>query len=126
MATYTKVHLSGGNGGQPIEIGSTDLSSPTLIHTTETSSIKIDEVWIYANNVSSSEVKLSILFGGNADITGGSADNLIEIPIAAEAGLVLVIPGLILSGNNSEGRTVRAVAATAGTVNITGYVNRIA
>lgn len=121
MATYTKVHLSGSTGGQPIKVVSTTGDPGTLIHTSETSSVKIDEIWVYANNTSASEVKLTIEYGGVS-----SPDNHIEIPIAAEAGLVLVIPGLILSGTGSAGRSVRAFAATANVINITGYVNRIA
>jgi hypothetical protein len=125
MATYTKVHLSGSTGGQPITLDKTNVPG-TLIHTTETSSAKIDEIWIYANNTSASETKLTIEYGGAGDVTGGVGDNLIEIPIAAEAGLVLVIPGLILSGTGSAGRSVWASSASLGTINITGYVNRIA
>jgi hypothetical protein len=120
MATYTKVHLSGSTGGQPIKIDAT-ATAGTLVHTSGISSVDIDEVWVYANNTSASEVKLTIEYGGVA-----SPDNLIEIPIAAEAGLVLVIPGLILSGTGNEGRSVRAFAATTNVINITGYVNRIA
>lgn len=120
MATYTKVHLSGSTGGQPIKVVAT-ATTGTTIHTTGISSTDIDEIWLYANNTSASEVKLTIEHGGTA-----SPDNLIEIPIAAEAGLVLVIPGLILSGTGNEGRSIRAFAATTNVINITGYVNRIA
>jgi hypothetical protein len=120
MATYTKVHLSGSTGGQPIKVGAT-ATAGTLIHTTGTSITDIDEIWVYANNTSTSEVKLTIEYGGTTN-----PDNQIEIPIGAEAGLVLVIPGLILSGNADVGRVVRAFAATTNVINITGYVNRIA
>jgi hypothetical protein len=120
MATYTKVHLSGSTGGQPIKVDAT-ATAGTLIHTTGTSITDIDEIWVYANNTSTSEVKLTIEYGGTTN-----PDNQIEIPIAAEAGLVLVIPGLILSGNVDVGRVVRAFAATTNVINITGYVNRIA
>lgn len=120
MATYTKVHLSGSTGGQPVKVVSTTGDPGTLIHTTGTSTAAIDEIWLYANNTSASEVKLTVEYGGVS-----SPDNRISVPIAAEAGLVLVIPGLILSGTGSAGRNVRAFAATTNVINITGYVNRI-
>jgi len=92
----------------------------TVIHTTETSSSVLDEVWLYANNTDGTDRKLTIEYGGTT-----SPDNLIELIIPAEAGLVLVIPGLLLAGTGSAGRVVRAFAATANVINISGYVNRI-
>ena len=119
MANYSKLHLSGSAGGQPILVSAS--STPgTTIHTTGTSASDLDEIWLYANNTSASAVKLTIEYGGTA-----SPNNLIEITIAAESGLVLVIPGLLLSGDGSAGRVVRAFAATGQVINITGYVNRI-
>lgn len=120
MATYTKVHLSGSTGGQPVKVVET-ATAGTSIHTTGISATDIDEIWLYANNTSESDVKLTVEYGGTA-----SPDNQIEISITAEAGLVLVIPGLILSGDGSASRVVRAFAETANVINITGYVNRIA
>lgn len=119
MANYSKLNLSGSTGGQPILVAAT-ATPGTNIHTTGTSSANIDEVWIYANNTSTADVKLTIEFGGTT-----SPNNLIELTVAAEAGLVLVIPGLILSGDGTTGRSIKAFAGTAQVVNITGYVNRI-
>ena len=62
-----------------------------------------DEIWIYANNSSASDEKLTIEYGGTT-----SPDNLIELTISAESGLVLVVPGLTLSGDGSSARTVSA------------------
>lgn len=119
MATYSKVQLSGSTGGQPILVSAS--STPgTAIHTTGTSDTVLDEIWLYANNTSTSGVKLTIEYGGTA-----SPNNLIELTVDAESGLVLVIPGLLLSGDGSTGRVVRAFAATGQVINITGYVNRI-
>jgi hypothetical protein len=75
---------------------------------------------MYDNITDTSDRKLTIEFGG---VT--SPDDLIEIIIPAEAGLVLVIPGLTLSGTGSAARSVRAFAANANVINISGYVNRI-
>lgn len=121
MAFYNKVHLSESAGGQPIKISATaGQGQGTLIHTSGTSSSDIDEVWIYANNTSASAVKLTIEFGGTT-----SPDNEIEINLDAESGLVLVIPGLILSGDGTSGRTISAFAGTSNVINISGYINRI-
>jgi hypothetical protein len=119
MATFTKLHLSGSTGGRPIKVAQT-ATAGTTIHTTGTSSSNLDEIWLYANNTDTTDRKLTIEYGGVS-----SPDDLIEITIPAEAGLVLVIPGLLLSGDGSSARLVRAFAATANVINITGYVNRI-
>jgi hypothetical protein len=119
MATYTKVNLSASTGGQPIKVAAT-ATTGTTIHTTGTSSADIDEIWIYANNTSASDEKLTIEYGGTT-----SPDNLIEVTILAESGLVLVIPGLLLSGDGAAGRTISAFSANGNVINITGYVNRI-
>jgi len=119
MATYSKNHLSGSTGGQPIKVAATS-SAGTTIHSTGTSSADIDEIWIYANNSSGSDEKLTIEYGGTT-----YPDNLIELTISAESGLVLVIPGLTLSGDGSSARTVSAFSQNINVINITGYVNRI-
>ena len=119
MANFTKLHLSGSTGGRPIKVAQT-ATAGTTIHTTGTSSSNLDEIWLYANNTDLTNRKLTIEYGGVS-----SPDDLIEITIPAEAGLVLVIPGLLLSGDGSSARLVRAFAATANVINITGYVNRI-
>jgi len=119
MATFTKLHLSGSTGGRPIKVAATETAG-TTIHTTGTSSSNLDEIWIYANNTATADIKLTIEYGGAT-----SPDDLIEITIPAEAGLVLVIPGLLLSGDGTSARTIAAFAATADVINITGYVNRI-
>jgi hypothetical protein len=74
---------------------------------------------LYAVNSSASAVKLTIEWGGVS-----SPDDLIELSIAAESGLVLVSAGLVIKGNATP-LLVRAFAATANVINIAGYVNRI-
>jgi len=119
MATYSKINLSGSTGGRPIKVAAT-ATAGTLVHSTADSSTTIDEIWIYATNTSTSEVKLTIEYGGTT-----SPDDLIEIPISGESGLILIIPGLILNGTGSAPRTVRAFAGTTNVINVVGYVNRI-
>jgi hypothetical protein len=119
MANYTKLNLSASTGGMPVKVAAT-ATAGTTIHTTGTSVSALDEIWLYANNTDTSDRKLTIEYGGTT-----SPDNLIEVTVPAEAGLVLVIPGLLLAGDGTSGRTVAAFAATANVINITGYINRI-
>jgi hypothetical protein len=119
MATYTKVLLSSSTGGQPIKVVAT-ATAGTLIHTTGTSSSTIDEVWLYANNTSASSVNLTIEYGGVTN-----PDNQILVAIPSGSGLSILLPGLILTGDGSTGRNIRAFAGTTNVINIVGYVNRI-
>ena len=120
MATYSKVTLSEATTGVPIKVVAT-ASSGTTIHTTGTSSTVEDEIWLYAYNSHSSAVLLTIQYGGTA-----TPDNDIKISIPTQAGLTLVIPGLILTGDGTNGLVVRAYAGTTNVITISGYVNRIA
>jgi len=120
MATYSKVTFSEKVDGEPIKVGATT-SPGTTIHTTGTSATVEDEIWLYAYNSHSSAVLLTIQYGGTA-----TPDNDIKISIPSQAGLTLVIPGLILTGTGSAGNSVLAYAATTNVITISGYVNRIA
>lgn len=75
-----------------------------------------DEIWVWAYNNHSAPVKLTIEFGGTS-----APDDLIEVTIPNGAGLVPVIPGMIL--HNSV--AVRAFAATGSVIRLFGYVNQI-
>jgi len=115
MATYSKQLLSGGTNGKNIEVAATS-SAGTTIHTAIAGTSDMDEVWLYACNTDSTDRKLTIEYGGTT-----SSDDLTEITITAEAGWVLVCPGLLLQ----NGLIVKAFAATANVININGFVNRI-
>jgi len=118
VATFTKAKLSGSTDGLPIKVTGTNTAGAVTVHTAVagTTAGVFDEIWIYANNTSTSAVKLTIEYG-----TATAADGNIELTIAAEAGLVLVIAGLILQNS----RVVKAFAGTADVLLITGYVNAI-
>ena len=119
MATFSKELLSGSTNGRGILVAAT--STPgTTIHATGTSATIEDEVWLYAHNTSASGVKLTIELGGTT-----SPNDLIEYTVAAESGLYLIVPGLVLTGTGSAANTIRAFAASASVINIFGYVNRI-
>ena len=119
MATFTKKKLSGSTDGLAVKVTGTNTASAVTVHTaytTVTTAGLCDEVWLYANNTSASNVKLTIEWG-----TATAADGNIELTITAEAGLVLVIPGLILQNT----KVIKAFAATADVILLTGYVNQI-
>ena len=110
---FTKVKLSGSTDGKQIPVAAT-ASPGTTIH--QAHATNLDEIWLWAVNVTANPVKLTIEYGGNA--TG----DLIELTIEPESGLMIVIPG---SSPLTNSLTVAAFGATASAINIQGYVNRI-
>ncbi|MCX7124120.1 MAG: hypothetical protein NTV32_10765 [Gammaproteobacteria bacterium] len=116
MATFSKVLLSGSTNGKAVLVAAT-ATAGTTIHTAVSGSSSLDEIWLYAHNSSSLTVKLTLEWG-EATAPNGN----IEINIGAEGtGLVLVAPGILLQNS----LVVKAFAATANVVTLTGYVNRI-
>lgn len=105
--------LSGSTDGRPVKVAAT-ATAGTTIHTAHATSI--DEVWLWAVNTDTTARKLTVELGGTS-----APDDLIEVTIPAEGGLVLVAPGLSVTGSV----VVRAFAATANVVNVVGFVNRI-
>lgn len=112
--TISRQLLSGSTNGRGVKVAAT-ATPGTVIHTAHATSL--DEVWLWCVNSDSSARKLTVEFGGTT-----SPDDLIEVSIPPESGLVLVSPGLTVTG----GVVVRAFAATANVLVVTGYVNRIA
>jgi hypothetical protein len=119
MATYTKTLLSASSQGQPITVVQT-ASTGTTIHATGTSSSVIDEIWLYANNTSTSPVLLTVQFGGT-----GAVQNAKPIILPPQSGDVLIVAGLPLTGTGAAATNIYAYAATASVITISGYVNRI-
>jgi len=118
MATFTKQKLSASTDGRAVKVAAT-ATAGTTIHTGSATSTTYDEVWLYAVNTSASAVKLTIEWGGTT-----SPDDLIELTVQPEAGLVTVAPGLLLKGNATP-LVIRAFAATADVITIHGFVNQI-
>jgi hypothetical protein len=116
MASYTKNKLSGSTNGRAIRVSGTGTGSAVTVHQAVTGSTDWDEVWVYANNTSGTATKLTLEWGTTTAIDGN-----IELTISAESGLVLVIPGLILQNS----LLVKAFAATADVILLTGYVHNI-
>lgn len=118
MASYNKLTLSGSTNGRAIKVAQT-ATAGTLIHTGSTTTTTFDEVWIYAMNTSATAVKLTLEWGGTS-----APDDLIEVTIQPEAGLVTIAPGLLIKGA-ATALVVRAFADTANVVTIHGFVNQI-
>ena len=119
MATFAKTKLSGSTDGRPVLVAAT-ATAGTVIHTGSGTATTYDEIWLYAINTHSADVKLTVEWGG---VT--SPNDLIEQTITTEAGLTLVAPGLLIKGNASTALIVRAFAATTNVISIHGYVNQI-
>jgi len=121
MATFSKQILSGSTNGTGITVVAT-ATLGTTIHATGTSATTLDEIWLYAVNTSATARTLTIEFGGVS-----TTKDLIQQSIAVTpSGLVLVVAGLILRGTGSAATTVTAFASAASTIEIFGFVNRIA
>ena len=121
MSTAVKRKLSGSVDGKPIKLTQTSSDAspePETIHTAVagTTAGTFDEIWLWAFNSHTGNIKLTIEFGG-AD----APDQNIIITIPALAGLVPVVPGLILQ----NGATVKAFASSANVITIIGFVNSI-
>ena len=118
MATYSRITLSGSTKGRAIKVAAT-ATPGTLIHTGPSVDTTYDEIWLYAQNTDTTARKLTLEWGGVS-----SPDDLIEVTIPAESGLVPIAPGLTIQGDSVAALVVRAFCATADVVTIHGYVNR--
>jgi len=115
MATYSKELLSASTNGKGILVAATSTAG-TLIHTAVSGTTDIDEVWLYAVNAHSADIKLTLEWGEATEPTGN-----IEQTVPFESGLMLLVPGLLLQ----NGLTIKAFAGTANEVVIHGYANKI-
>ena len=117
MATYSKVLLSGSTNGKGIKVAATAIGSGTTIHTAVSGTASIDFVTLYAVNSDTQSRKLTLGWGGTTD-----PDDLIEVTIPAESGLVPVAIKLPLQNS----LIVKAAAASANLIVIFGDVSRVA
>ena len=115
MATFDKAKLSGSTNGRNIKVAAT-ATAGTLIHTAVSGTTDFDEIWLWATNTTTTDVVLTIEFGGTT-----SPDDHIIQTIPAKSGLVLICPGLVLQNST----VVRAFAGSANVINIDGFVNKI-
>jgi hypothetical protein len=115
----SRIPLSGSSFYRQIKVAAT-ATPGTTIHVTGSGSTQIDVITIFCNNTDTTPRKLTIEWGGTT-----SPDDLLEVTIPAESGDVLVIAGKPLSGTGAATATVRAFAASANVLNISGYVDRV-
>lgn len=117
MATAVKRKLSGSTDGRGIKVVAT-ATAGTTIHTAVagTTAGTFDEVWLFAYNSDTVSRLLTIEYGGAT-----APDDNIKITLAPQAGLVLIVPGLVLQNAS----VVRAFADAANVVTIQGFVNAI-
>lgn len=113
MATYAKLKLSGSTDGKGIKVTQTATAGDT-IHTAHATAL--DEIWLYAVNTHTADVVLTLEYGGVSD-----PDNLMIVTVPFKAGLVPIIPGLLLTNS----LVIKAFAGTANVVMLYGFVNRI-
>ncbi len=117
MATVVKRKLSSSTDGKAIKIAAT-ATAGTAIHTAVagTTAGTYDEIWLWAFNSHTGNIKLTIEFGG-----ASAPDDNIVVTVPALAGLVPIVPGLILQNE----ATVKAFASSANVITIAGFVNSI-
>ncbi len=112
---FTKNKLSGSTNGKPIKVAATS-STGTTIHTAVSGTSSWDEIFLYAFNSDSTDRVLTIEFGG----TTAPDQNIVQT-IPAQAGLVLVVPGLVLDNS----LVVTAFCPTTNVITISGFVHNI-
>jgi len=115
MATFTKRVLSASTDGRGIKVVAT-ATAGTTIHQAVAGTTNLDEIYLYAMNSSLSACKLTIEYGYTA-----VPEDLIEVSVPAESGLVLVVPGLLAQ----NARYIKAFAAVTNVITLFGFVNRI-
>ena len=115
----SRIKFSGSTDGRGIKVVA--IATPGIqIHATGTGATDKDVIWLYAVNSDTIDRKLTVEFGG---VT--APDDLIEVTIPAESGLVLVVPGMFLQGTGAAANNVKAFAATANVIIVHGYVDRV-
>ena len=119
MATYSKIPLSQSTNGRAVLV-SLSSSPPVLIHRTDTTSTNVDEVWLYASNITNIDSTITLYWGGSA-----ATDVIFTATVQAYAGLVILVPGLILTGTGASSSAVYALCQQPSAIEITGYINKI-
>jgi len=126
LATYTKLNLSpGGTEGDGNPIPITDTSgNGSFIHDTSNDETRQDEVWLWAANISTSDVEVT-LHVGYLNSGSAAATERMVVTIPSKSGWTLLLSGIPLRSSGSTPRRIAAFAGTADVINVVGYVNRI-
>lgn len=115
MQTALSMKPSGSTDGAPIKIVAT-ATAGTLFHTGQsgTTSGSEDDVWMWLTNTSSSDVIVTIEFGG------ATAPDFNIVHTVPAKGTIQAIPGIPIQNS----KTVRAFADSANVVNMFGRIVR--
>ena len=116
--TFEIMKLSSSTDGRGISITTTG-SAGTLLHTGSSTAAHYDTINLYATNIDTSAIKLTVQWGGTTE-----AGDWIEVTIPPESGLVKVVEGGLIKGNASTALEVRAFAGTTAKIAIFGDVIR--
>lgn len=119
MTTYTKKYLSASTDGMAVVVAAT-ASPGTLLHAGSNNDAVTQEVWLYLSNYDSVPHNVTVQVGAV------NASNSINVVVMPYQGLLAVVAGLILKGNSSTVRNVRAYADSASKVAAYGFINEIA
>ena len=115
MPTFSKTILNGSTDGKNITLGTDTGTNATLIHTATATVNGLDEVWLWATNISSNTLPVNIQFGGV------ETSDQVSASLAPSDGIILLIPGWCLRNGNS----VTGFTSAPDSININGFVNRI-
>lgn len=110
---FARNTLSASSGGEGILVVGTTSGAATPIHSVPGG--QQDEVWVWAFNVHSAEVVLTIEWGNNA------VKDRCPIPLPPQDGMYVCIEGLTLAA----GKAVTAFASVTNVVTIVGHTNEI-
>jgi hypothetical protein len=117
MAVYSRRLLSGSTSGRPIKVAAT-ATTGTLLHTAVAGADSFDEVYLWVANTDTSDVTLTIEWGGVTD----PDDHMTKaVTIPAKSPPIPIATGQSING----GLVVRAFASSANKLTVTGHVNRI-
>lgn len=105
--------LSASTSGRYINITQTGTLG-TLVHTAVTGTLRWDKVWAYAANTSSSQILVTVEFGG----VGATNQILTLIPAQSQANIVYGIP-------LQNGLTVTVFAGTTAVINVGGFIEQV-
>lgn len=116
MAVYSTIPLSGSTNGRPIPIAGT-ANPGTTIHTVSTATGQKEYPYIYAWNLTTATMYLTVAFGGTA------TTNEFIVRIPGQEGLHGITAGMMLVG--ATGMTISAWATATAGLAVGGYVDKV-
>lgn len=109
MTAIKPMYGSGSADGNLVALAATS----TTLHTAVTGSNHLDEIYVYATNIHTADVVVTV------EVDGTAAANQSKYTVPKDDGFHLIVPGIRM---NNEG-TLKAKAGTADVVNCIVIVN---